>query len=317
MKEIRHALGAVIVELTRRCNMKCRHCMRGPAQCRDMKPEVMGALVEKMAGISVDRIALGGGESTVVPELVSKFFDATLDAGIYPGSYSIVTNGKAMPTGFMNVIARIQAYAEVYVMASFDNCHDRISRDEFIERCEELKRVTSEADRFHEGVTMQFRYRGDNFLNDEIKEERHTSEDVLRMGRGATAFGGYKAVTVYPYDVKGDGDDYLPLCECDFYVDVDGNVWPHCDLSYRFMSRRKKYCLGNVTDPGFDWYEAAVRFNLKFAEKFPLKLMEPGHEEYLPSNSYDFRQSSTREKIEETIEIAKELNIKIKGGTIS
>ena len=310
MKEIRNALGCVIVELTRRCNMKCRHCMRGPAQCRDMSVEVMNALVKKMSGLSVDRIALGGGESTTVPSLVSKFFKKTEGAGIYPCSYSIVTNGKAMPRAFMDVIARIQAHAEVYVMASFDNCHDRVSVDEFLERCEKLREVTAEADRFHQGVRMQFRYRGDDYVSDAVQEQRHTSEDILKMGRGATEFGGWKAVTVYPYDVKGNGDDYLPLCEDDFYVDVDGNVWPHCDLSYRFMARRRKYCLGNVTDPGFDWYEAAIRFNLKFGKRFPLKLMEPGYEQYPFSNDHDFRKDSTREKVQETIEIAKELNIK-------
>lgn len=310
MKEIRNALGTVIVELTRRCNMKCKHCMRGPAQCRDMKPDVMRALIKKMSGVSIDRIALGGGESTLVPELVSKFFRMTAAAGIYPAMYCIVTNGKVMTRQFMNVVARLQREAEVYIMTSFDNCHDQISRDEFIERCEELKRVTSEADRFHQGVAMQFRYQGDNFLNDEIKEERHTRDDISKMGRGATVFGGYCAVKVYPFDVKGDGDDEPPLFEDDFYVDVDGNVWPHCDLSYRFMSRRKKYCLGNVTDPGFDWLAAAVRFNLKFAKRFPLKLVEPGYEAYPISNDRDYRDSTTQRRIRETAEVAKSLGMR-------
>lgn len=310
MKEIRHELGMVIVELTRRCNMKCKHCMRGPAQAKDMSDTVMDALVKKLSGIYIGRLALGGGESTLVPKRVSRLEETMCSAGIYPDSYSIVTNGKAMPRAFMDVIARIQRYAEVYIMASFDNCHDRVSVDEFLERCDKLRDVTAEADRFHQGVAMQFRYIGDTYITDDVRVKTHDRHDILMMGRGATEFGGYKAVTVYPYDVKGDGDDYLPLCEDDFYVDVDGNVWPHCDLSYKFMQKRKKFCLGNVTDPDFDWYEAAVRFNLKFRKEFPLKLMEPGYDNFCCSNDMDFRSSSTKEKVQETIEIAKELNIK-------
>jgi hypothetical protein len=307
----KYEIGTVLVELTRRCNMECRHCMRGPAENAGMKPSVMRALMAKLRGIPVSTVALGGGENTLAPGKVAALADMMSEHGVSPGTFCIVTNGKAMPRAFAEAVAKINSMAETYVAASFDDCHDNVSADEFMKRADMLSKVTAEADRFRQGVAVSYRYGGAyDYREGTPVAHKHERCRVLRMGRGATDFGGYAPVVVEPYDVRDDGDDYLPLCEDDFYVDVNGDVWPNCDLSYRFMRRRRKYCLGNVTDPRFDWYDAAVRFNLKFRREFPLALVEPGEENFPVNPPYgcgDTFKRSRREKIAATIEIAKEM----------
>ena len=312
----KYEIGTVFVELTRKCNMNCPHCMRGEARRTEMSGRVMRALVDKLRGKSVGTVCLGGGESTLAPALVSKLWKMLVSAGVYPSMFSVVTNGKAMPPAFMNAVAKIQRHAEVNVMASFDDCHDHVDEDEFYERRKRLLKVTAEADRFHRGVSMAFRYGGTGihtpYADDLIQTHRHTRSQVLMMGRGASHYQGEAAVTVLPYALGLEDPDSPPLCEDDFYVDANGNVWPSCDLSYEFMRRRARFRLGNVTDRRFDWLLAALRFNLKFAKEFPLKLVEPGYEDCWISNPAGpgtFGETYTKSRMEETEILARELNV--------
>lgn len=279
-----------------------------------MSDRVMRALVDKLRGRHVGTITLGGGENTIVPKLVSKFWNMLTNAGVYPAQFVVITNGKAMPRAFMNAIAKIQRHAEVTLMASFDNCHDHVDHDEFYERREQLRKVTAQADRFHSGVMAQFRYGGEGIAtpygDDLIRTHKHSYRSVLKMGRGATHYGGEAAVTINPFILRDDDPEMLPLCEDDIYVDAHGNVWPHCDLSYEFMRRRTRFRLGSVLDPGFDWLLAALRFNMKFADQFPLKVVEPDFEGGQICNPESpFGMGYVQDRLEETAAMAKKLNI--------
>jgi radical SAM protein with 4Fe4S-binding SPASM domain len=50
------------VQITRRCNLACRHCYLGPARARDLAPEAFGRLVADLVSISGLRIMISGGE---------------------------------------------------------------------------------------------------------------------------------------------------------------------------------------------------------------------------------------------------------------
>ena len=294
----KYEIGTLFPELTRRCNMRCGHCMRGAAQCKDMSDDVMDALVSKLSGVSVGMVVMGGGENSLVPERVETFFGKLFEAGIYPGDVVFVTNLKNMNQAFMDAIAYVHGRCEVSVDVSYDDQHERVTPSKR-ERLETLKDVTSDANRFHEAVMVNFRAARDGGVR------RYQVDEVLKMGRGATEFGGTKPVTVRPYNVISKNDNFSALCEDNFYVDVYGNVWPHCDLSYNFMKKRKEYSLGSVTDQGFDWLEAAAEFNVDHADEFPIALVEPGCEEDWHDDPYvtPGMRENYDEYIEESINI--------------
>lgn len=86
------------IQITERCNMKCRHCcMSATAKGRDMSREVF-LLSVKLAGERGDYITLGGGEPTLHP-LFFDFVGLALahgngeEAGLH-----VITNGKITET---------------------------------------------------------------------------------------------------------------------------------------------------------------------------------------------------------------------------
>ena len=135
---------------------------------------------------------------------------------------------------------------------------------------------------------------------------RYRRDEILAMGRGASEQYGMKAETVMPYDVVGcpDHGEYA-LRDDMFYVDAYGNVWPSCDLSYEYMREHPEHSIGNVTDPDFDWYDAALAFNVRNEKSFPIVAVEPGCENY-----YDYRANDVRAMI--SSDRIKRMNEKIK-----
>ena len=135
------------------------------------------------------------------------------------------------------------------------------------------------------------------------------TKSVLKMGRGATLFGGLSATVVVAYCFDGERQ----LIDSMFYVDVDGYVWPSCDLSYRFMRlNRKSLSLGNVLDPDFDYYRAAVAFNIRNASRLPSTVVEPGYERHgLANSSRHYQVMDAARNVIIAKKIAKKLKIKV------
>lgn len=299
----KYELGTVMVELTRRCNMKCSHCLRGPAQCRDMSDEVMDRLGELIQGRDISIVHLGGGENALVPHRVERLMNIIERS--YVSTFSLVTNGKRFTEEFMKVVARASTEYNLSLSVSSDNLHERVNYDRLVDRLYGVDEMSRDKDRFGFGLPVREIIEG--------RPRKYDCNDVLKMGRGATDFVGYCYDLVKPYLVESDDDNWPALCDDMFYVDVDGNVWPSCDLSYRFMRMRKDLSLGNIMDPGFDWFEAAVKFNLRHADKFPLKLVEPGFENERVREAYSLQTAieTSAKNIALTVRVANEYGIKL------
>lgn len=54
------------IEVTRRCNMECAHCLRGDAQAVDMTQEIVDRFVDGLEeGMSIGDVTLTGGEPSL------------------------------------------------------------------------------------------------------------------------------------------------------------------------------------------------------------------------------------------------------------
>ena len=303
METPNYGLGTLAVELTRKCNMKCGHCMRGTAQRKDMPDDVMDAIVEKTRGSSICTLLIGGGESSLAPERLMTLAKKMAEANTYPGIFYIVTNGKRMSEEFMRAVAYVyETCSETYLTISNDNMHERLSPSYVESMKAKISWMTTGR---YGSLEVGTRYGED--------EHRHTTESILKMGRGATECCGFRGDTVCAYDVLGEKRHGLdPLGEDMFYVDVDGNVWPSCDLSYRFMRMRRDMSLGNVKDPVFEWYDAAVRFNLRHAGSLPKVVVEPGFEDsHITTAPRDYEVESSGKRVAASAIIARRMKLTI------
>ena len=224
-------------ELSRRCNMRCSHCLRGDAQGLDMSQDVMYSALSKL-GEHASSFGIGGGE----PSLRTKVFDRFIQNISWSNLYLnidapiwIVSNGKrflsqhdfALPynhyshedPGYENIpeveaIMKLSMYMDVSLAISTDQWHQdnseigpksRFNHTEFLFSCTDSVRVVTHGPRGYNNLIHMGRQRGGKPL--EIGAESY-------------------------------------LC----YVTINGDVYTTCDLSYKFMDTHKdtSLCIGNV-----------------------------------------------------------------------
>lgn len=89
---MRIEVQSLVLEVTRRCNMACDHCLRGDAQCLDMDRKIIRQLLDKVD--SINEVTFSGGEPTLNLPLIECFFEEAEKRGKLPGSFYVVTNGS-------------------------------------------------------------------------------------------------------------------------------------------------------------------------------------------------------------------------------
>lgn len=85
------AFNEIYLEITRRCQLKCAHCMRGDAQNVDMSYSIMDRLLEQVK--SIDTLLITGGEPTLYIDGMKYLLDGLIRNNIPLGRLGIVTNG--------------------------------------------------------------------------------------------------------------------------------------------------------------------------------------------------------------------------------
>ena len=90
------------VEITRRCQLQCSHCMRGDAQDIDMAPDVMESLLKQTEYIS--ELSFTGGEPLLNLEGIKHFLQVMKGYGVGLGQLRIITNGLIRTDEIMSVL---------------------------------------------------------------------------------------------------------------------------------------------------------------------------------------------------------------------
>lgn len=123
-------VNSLILEVTRRCNMHCEHCLRGEAQNMDIDNEVIDAVAQH---IEAGSITFTGGEPSLNVKAIQRYFDVAERHNNFPGSFFVATNGKDNQEEL--AVTLLRAYAKCYdkdmcaVHISSDIFHDTIDRD--------------------------------------------------------------------------------------------------------------------------------------------------------------------------------------------
>lgn len=112
----------IMVEITRRCQLKCEHCLRGDAQDLDISNDIIDAILEQTAGIG--RLSFTGGEPTLAPDKMNYFVDRMIEKGIPLGGISYITNGVELSEEVKEFLVK----AHLYITKSREN--DEIFRSD-------------------------------------------------------------------------------------------------------------------------------------------------------------------------------------------
>ena len=84
----------LMLEVTRKCNLTCSHCMRGNPQNLDMSDEILNKIFSQVEQIY--HLSLTGGEPFLAPHVVEKMVDIIIEKKIRLGRCTTVDNGTIL-----------------------------------------------------------------------------------------------------------------------------------------------------------------------------------------------------------------------------
>lgn len=91
---MKYSIRNLYLEVTRKCNLKCAHCMRGPQQDVMLTTEYVDTLFDKLNLKFVENITFGGGEPTLNPGVIAHTLDRMTRERIEPYIVGMITNGQ-------------------------------------------------------------------------------------------------------------------------------------------------------------------------------------------------------------------------------
>lgn len=151
MKFILHQLA---LETTRKCNMKCDHCMRGLSQDIELSPEMVDSILENKEIERIDRICFSGGEPTLNPNIIIYTINKIIKDYINVGKLIMLTNGLICNRELIDAFNRFNEYRnkrniEEIMSHKFDeNCINQLIKN----HTDNHVRITFSTDQFHQAL---------------------------------------------------------------------------------------------------------------------------------------------------------------------
>ena len=217
-------ISELVLEITRRCNIKCRHCLRGAPQRKDMSDETIDKVLEGVDYIST--ITFTGGEPQLAVDRIRYFTKAIKARGIDLGGFYVITNGKVASLDLVHAL--LDLYAYVHPMERDETCSLIVSRDQYHhEQCDPKEAIAL--------------YSGLSFFRSEQRNERIDPYLVIAEGRAKDW--GSKPAPMNGVVVGLDDDGNVERIEETTYVNALGDVCLACDYSYATQAKKK---IGNV-----------------------------------------------------------------------
>ena len=238
----------LVLEITRRCNMKCAHCMRGEAQNIDIPFEVIDKALENVSSIGC--LTLTGGEISLNPAAISYVAQQIIKRGINVDNVYMVTHGKLVTSDFL------MTCVELFSIASDG----------------EFNGLALSTDQFHEPVS----WHNINMLrilapfSDTDKDVDWESVSLINLGK-ARELTSYQKRDAVHFDPEFEiYDDELCFTEGNICVTVHGDILKDCDYEYCNTDHLK---IGSVFDP--DWAQKLVDQEKDIRENWTNHLIDP------------------------------------------
>lgn len=214
---------SLVLEVTKRCNQNCDHCLRGCARNVDMAKETVDKVLDNVRHIS--SIVFTGGEPTLNLPIIEYFFEEVKRREIGVGYFWLATNGLDYEKELQLINILLKNY---YLMEEGEYCGVALSEDDFHEPIinSPLKLLS---------------------FYDHGKEHDNGEQDWLLSRGNAEEYGlgcinrnikqNFTEVNCeYIVAPASDGSTHIvegiPRIEL-LYVDALGRLYADCDLSYK------------------------------------------------------------------------------------
>ena len=116
-----------VVEITRRCDMKCPHCLRGEAENKDLNITAFDKLCQKTKYIS--SLTITGGEPSLNPNGIINIINIMKKYNVGCGNFYVATNGKNITEEFAIAMLKLYSFCDdnevSQIEVSDDEFHDK------------------------------------------------------------------------------------------------------------------------------------------------------------------------------------------------
>lgn len=208
-------IGNLIIEVTRRCNLACEHCLRGDPEPLDLDYGTLQKFLDSVS--SIGSIAFTGGEPSLNVPAIEFILDCCKQRAIEVGSFYVVSNGVEHQLELLAVLAQWYTYC-----SEKDGCGVSVSTGDYhgyaggCYQGEDASSVLSALACYQskadpEGVVGGIAEgHGVNFF-----ERVYTGDELVAQNTGDTL-----------------------LVDGGVYYTADGNILAGCDWSYESMRKQ-------------------------------------------------------------------------------
>lgn len=203
----------LILEVGRKCNLKCDHCLRGEGQNVEMSFETAKKAIDLCAS-GIGCLIFTGGEPMLYGSIINEIVDYIISQAIGLSSFYVASNGIAYNPGVMNALVKLYAYCDEPELCRLDISTDHYHQLSFAELY---------------GTKFSFKPHFDAFSFCSIKpdiEERY----VLMEGRAKDWCDGEKYPNYNERFYLYTDDDFKSTEQ--LYVTAKGNIAPDCDWAF-------------------------------------------------------------------------------------
>lgn len=204
------------IEVTRRCNMHCAHCLRGEPQNLDISKETIEKIISKTAGIGC--LTFTGGEPALNIKAIKQTLTLCKAYQVPVYSFYVVTNGKKVTHEFLKTMLDWYCY-----------CTECAGDDD-------MTGVAISSDAFHEPIPKEniLKLQGLSFFRpNDHKIQADKPFSLINMGRARNLTGITKREMHYvdEIDTSFDGQT-VEVNDAIIAMTVKGEILAQCDYEY-------------------------------------------------------------------------------------
>lgn len=222
----------LVIEVTRKCNMHCAHCMRGDSQNIDLNEGKLAKFISQIGYIG--SLTFTGGEPTLnIPAIRAALTYCKL-YDIPVMDFYIVTNGKEITNEFLNTLIDWYVYC-IECGGEPEMCGVALSQD-----------------KFHDSIKPDnvAKLRALSFYRPDDKKTRNwNAPSIIDLGRARAITDLTKRNVLRPDSVDvADYGDYLQVTDAAITFTVNGEILADCDYEYENTEEIKLCNFNNASD---------------------------------------------------------------------
>lgn len=217
-------LSNLIVEVTRKCNLYCDHCLRGDAMAMNIKKEYIDSILSQVD--SIGSVCFTGGEPSLNVPAMEYFLEQCKGRRISIEFFYIATNGVNVPESFVIFCLKLYSYCDNKEACRVDVSNDRYHMDI--------------AD-YNLDLLQGLSFFGKKFEKDYFNYANGAS--LISEGRSSNTRGAHE-----PYDSIEINSPNEFTDECEVYLNCKGEIINGCNWSFQSQKKHKICNVGELTE---------------------------------------------------------------------